>query len=79
MEAYKFDTMVLENGLIKIPEISQFANRAIEVFIVLKQSPIQTDTRKTQDMEQFLEKWTGFLKGSNPDEAKLHYLQDKYE
>ncbi len=78
MEAYKFETTVLENGIIQIPEISQFANRPIELFIVVKQSEKQVDVRPTQTIEQFLEKWTGFLKGVNPDDVKRQYLQEKY-
>ena len=36
MEAYKFETIVLEDGVIKIPEISKFANRSVEIIIVIK-------------------------------------------
>ena len=36
MEAYKFETTVLENGIIKIPEISKYKNQDIEIFIILK-------------------------------------------
>jgi hypothetical protein len=79
MEAYKFETTVLENGIIQIPEISQYANSSIEVFIIIKQPEKQTDTRKERTIEQFLEKWTGFLKGINPDDSKLQYLREKYE
>lgn len=79
MEAYKFETIVLENGIIQIPEISQFAHRPVEIFLILKQSSTQAETNKQQIIEQFLEKWTGFLKGIDPDDAKLQYLRRKYE
>jgi hypothetical protein len=80
VEAYKFETVVLEDGVIQIPEISQFAHRTIEVFIVLKQPDTrQVDAEKQQTMTQFLAKWTGFLKGVDPDDAKLEYLREKYE
>ena len=62
MEAYKFETIVLENGIIQIPEISKFANRPIELFIIVKPSEKPERIRQTQTIEQFLEKWTGFLK-----------------
>ena len=62
MEAFKFETTVLENGIIKIPEISQFADHPIEIFIVVKQPDAKTETKKHQTIDQFIEKWTGFLK-----------------
>ena len=34
MEAYKFATTVLENGIIKIPELEAYADQKVEVFIV---------------------------------------------
>ena len=36
MEAYKFATTVLENGIIKIPELKDYADQKVEVFVVLK-------------------------------------------
>lgn len=78
MEAFKFDTTVLENGIIKIPEIAQFAHRSVEIFIVVKQPDSISTPDKSQSIEQFLEKWTGFIKGSEPDKNKFEYLQEKY-
>jgi hypothetical protein len=37
MEAYKFETTVLKNGIIQISEMPQFASRLVEIFIVVKQ------------------------------------------
>ena len=77
MEAYKFETIVLEDGKIQIPEIARFANRPVEIFIVIKQiEPLETE--QAQTIDRFLAKWTGFLKGVNPDELKLQYIQEKY-
>lgn len=77
MEAYKFETTVLENGIIRLPEISKFANCKIEIFIVIKQPENYSDTRKKRTIEQFLDKWTGFLEETNPDESKHKYLTKK--
>lgn len=79
MEAYKFETTVLENGIIQLPEISKFANCQIEIFIVIKQPDKETDIKKKLTIEQFLDNWTGFLKGINPDDSKLQYLSEKYK
>ncbi len=76
MEAYKFKTTVLKNGVIKLPEISQYANRQVEVFVVIKQV---AKTGQKRSMEQFLKKWTGFLEGAVPDDLKLQYLTEKYK
>jgi hypothetical protein len=79
MEAYKFETNVSENGTIQLPEVSKFANRKIEVFIVVKQQIGQEETTNEQTPEQFTDKWRGFLKGSNPDDAKFRYLSEKFK
>jgi len=79
MEAYKFETTVSENGIIQLPEISKLANRQIEIFIVVKQADKQADTADKQTPEQFIDKWTGFLKGIIPDDSKLQYLSEKFK
>lgn len=77
MEAYKFEVMVQENGIIEIPEISQFANQKVEILIMVKpKAEIKTDPEKT--VEKFLDKWRGRLKDVDPDALKLQYLQEKY-
>jgi len=79
MEAYKFETTVSENGMIQLPEISKFANRRIEMFIVIKQEDRQSDSANKLTPEQFTDKWTGFLKGIDPDISKFQYLREKYK
>ena len=54
MEAYKFETTILKNGVIKIPEISKYENQNVEIFIVLKpKTKIQNET-----FEQWNEQFT---------------------
>ena len=81
MEAYKFDAIVQENGVIQIPDIDRFAHHKIEVFIIVKPD-FQPDTRIKPivhgSVDSFLAKWRGFLKDVNPDEMKFQYLQEKY-
>lgn len=79
MEAYKFETTVSENGIIQLPEISKFANRQIEIFIVVKQQDKQAYTLNKQTTEGFTDKWRGFLKGINPDNSKFQYLSEKFK
>ncbi len=37
-----------------------------------------TDSQQQDPVEDFLAKWTGILKGTDPDELKFQYLQEKY-
>lgn len=66
MEAYKFETMVLTDGIIKIPEISNLANKPVEIFIVVKQE--RESIRSSENIDHFLKKWTGCIKGADPDD-----------
>ena len=43
MEALKFDTLVRKNGILKIPELENYVNQNVEVFVVIKsQKPIKS-------------------------------------
>lgn len=77
MEAYKFETIVLQGGTFHIPECARFANQSVEVFVVLK-TPAKQLQEPSQSIEEFLNKWTGFLGGVDPDALKCQYLQEKY-
>ncbi|MEA3342044.1 MAG: hypothetical protein U9R15_18930 [Chloroflexota bacterium] len=78
MEAYKFETTIQENGVIQIPEMARLTHQRVEIFVVIS-AAINQESRKPQSVENFLDKWRGFLKGFNPDELKAQYLQEKYE
>jgi hypothetical protein len=67
MEAYKFETTIRENGLVQIPEMAGLAHQRVEIFIVVPQPDTQ-ETKPSQSIEAFLDKWRGFLKRCNPDE-----------
>ena len=77
MEAYKFEVKVQEKGIIEIPEIAQFANQEVEIFIMVKPTE-EVKIPLKQHVDQFLDKWRGLLKGFDADELKLQYLQEKY-
>ena len=77
MEAYKFETKVLENGIIKVPQFEKYTNREIEVFVVFKPQKIKKEQKISVD--EFLENWTGFAKGIDPDTEKFNYLMEKYK
>lgn len=77
MEAYKFEVTVQENGIIEIPEISQFANQEVEIFIMVK-AKAENKPDLEKNVDRFLDKWRGALKGVDPDALKLQYLREKY-
>ena len=77
MEAYKFDTIVRERGIIQIPEIALLENQNIEVFIVVKPRKHSTESKK-EALDNFLKQWTGIIEGADPDELKTQYLEEKY-
>nr|VFJ57300.1 MAG: hypothetical protein BECKFW1821B_GA0114236_103323 [Candidatus Kentron sp. FW] len=79
MQAYKFETTVLENGMIQLPEISGFADCQADVFIVIRQPDEQPGITKGQSIARFLDKWTGFLEGGKPGDSKRQYLTEKYK
>lgn len=77
MEALKFETIVLENGTIQIPELEKYKNKHIEIFVVFK--PEIYKDKPEISVEEFLSNWTGFAKGINPDDEKYNYLMNKYK
>ncbi len=77
MEAYKFETTIQENGVIRIPEMSRWAQQHVEVFIVIDPADKQQNQTKLS-LGTFLERWQGFLKGYDPDQLRAQYLQEKY-
>lgn len=74
MEAYKFKTKVSADGTIVVPEGFDVKNKEVEVIILdeIKQS----EQRKS--MKSFLDKYSGILKGIDPDKAKEEYFKEKH-
>ena len=77
MEAYKFATTILENGIIKIPELRGYADQEVEVFVVLK--PKKNIKLVNKKMDDFLVKWAGIFTIAQTDDVKYNYLMDKYK
>ncbi len=76
MEAYKFETTVLENGIIKVPQLDKYKNQQIEIFIVLKSQ--KKNKKQKVSTNEFLKKWTGFIPETNTEVDKYNYLMEKY-
>ena len=76
MEAYKFETTVLENGIIKIPQLDKYINQKIEIFILFKSQ--QKEKKQKISADEFLKKWTGFIPEIDIKTEKYNYLMEKY-
>ncbi len=76
LQVFKFDTIVQENGIIRIPEIKRFVNCEIEIFVVIKQTK-KLEPKLT--VSSFIEQWAGFFKTNDADDAKYQYLTEKYK
>ena len=77
MEAFKFATTVLENGIIKIPELKDYADQKVEVFVVLK--PKKPNKPGNKKMDDFFMKWGGIFSIAQTDDVKYNYLMEKYK
>ena len=77
MEAYKFATTVLENGILKIPELKAFADQKVDVFVVLK--PKKNNKPGTGKIDDFFSNWAGFFTIAQTDDVKYNYLMEKYK
>lgn len=75
MEAYKFATTVLENGIIKIPELKNYTNQHVEVFVLLKSKKMN----KKNSMHEFLSNWAGLFSTVKSADVRYNYLMEKYK
>lgn len=82
MQAFKFETSVHEDGVIKIPEIKDLVNHEITIFIIPKEAPATKIYSRKKSFAEFSKKWCGFLKNSVDDnwrEEYSNFLEEKYQ
>ena len=77
MEAYKFETTVLENGVIKIPEIAKYQNQKVQIFLVPEYA-IQ-EKNKEQHIEEFLNKWVGYFSEIETNDIRYNAIMQKHK
>lgn len=75
MHAYRYETRISKDGLIKIPLSNQLFDKEVEIIITPKQK------QKTANFtsSDFVKKWSGFLSDSEIDDSKYLYLTGKYK
>lgn len=78
MEAYKFETTVLEDGTLKIPEIAKFKNQKVQVFLIPDYS-IQEENEKNnlQEIEEFINTWVGHFSDIETDDIRYNAIMGK--
>lgn len=55
MQAFKFETTIQQGGVIHIPEMSQWAQRGVEVFVVISPTGVQGE-QPALSLAAFLDK-----------------------
>jgi hypothetical protein len=75
MEAYKFTTKISSNGIIQLPYNPELFDQEVEILIF----PKEVAGEKNTSAVDFVNKWAGFLTETDPEEAKLNYLQEKHK
>ena len=81
MNAYKFETVVQDDGTIKIPEMKNLVNHKIEILII-DLTEKKTENKEFKTFDEFSRKWKGCLKGIDIDTYKqdrIKDLEDKYK
>ncbi len=61
MKTYKFETTVLENGVIQIPDFNRFQNRRVRISIETISPPKKELEEKKKILENFFDAWGGFF------------------
>ncbi len=80
MEAFKFETTVLEDGIIKIPDFFRFKNRKVRISIETVNESKNELEEKEKIINEFFEKWGGFFSmADDTDDDRYNYLMEKYK
>ena len=74
MRIYKFQTRISKTWEIQLPLNPQLFDKEVEIIILPKQKQKPSKLK----MEDFINKWSGFLSNPETDDAKYQYLMEKY-
>jgi hypothetical protein len=80
MQAYKFDTVISETGIISLPFETQLFNKEVEIIVLPKVKEREQALKGTAVMD-FIQKWTGefFVENNDSEQARFEYLIEKYQ
>ena len=74
MEAYKFQTKINDRGEIYLPISPNLYEKEVDIIIITKEEQRKFRTSAID----FVNKWKGFLKNVDTEDAKYKYLMEKY-
>ncbi len=74
MEAYKFQTKINHRGEIYLPISPNLYEKEVDIIIITKEEQRKFNTSAVD----FVNKWEGFLKNVDIEDAKYKYLMEKY-
>ncbi len=75
MDIYRFETTVLDNGTIFIPDFEKFKKQNVEVSLILKSEP--TIENKEEILNQFLDKWFGHFPQIETEDVRYNAIIGK--
>lgn len=75
MEAIKFETVILENGIIRVPDFQKLKSKKVEVLILFKPE-IESETRE-KETEEFINKWFGYFPEIDTDDVRYNAIIGK--
>jgi len=75
MEAVRFETTILDNGMIQIPNFQKMKSKKVEVVILYK--PENEQDIKEKEAEEFINKWFGYFPLIDSDQARYNAIVSK--
>ena len=75
MQAYRFETRVSKDGIIKLPLNVHLPDSEVEIIIL----PKENSKPNKNNSSDFINKWAGFLTDQNIADSKQQYLNEKYK
>lgn len=79
MQAYKFDTKISDEGIIRVPLEPSLYGKEVEIIIVPK---ITKNENAPSSAKEFIKRWAGIIENKSDDElneAKYLYLKKKHQ
>lgn len=75
MKVIRFKTKITKSRIIRLPENNHVPENEVEILIL----PNSFQKKPDGDVKKFLEKWAGFLSGTDAEDSKYDYLTNKYK
>ena len=68
MQNHIYETKVLQNGILKIPEIKNIVNHKVKIILIDED---ENGKEETMTYKKFLKKWLGFIKGVDAEKLRF--------